>query len=125
MIQLFIVSALIGLLAALVGIFIAMKIQFRSLTRLHVQQEAWQRAQEAHQRTWEVRQGRHALDVEKKLSRQVQQVEETWQTWEIRDQERIAAMTEEFQALMGKLNLEHELAKLPHTDETPLLSNEH
>jgi len=125
MIQLFIVSALIGLLAALVGIFIAMKIQFRSLTRLQVQQEAWQRAQEAHQRTWEVRQGRHALDVEKKLSRQVQQVEETWQTWEIRDQERIAAMTEEFQALMGKLNLEHELAKLPHTDETPLLSNEH
>ncbi len=125
MIQLFIVSALIGLLAALVGIFIAMKIQFRSLTRLQVQQEAWQRAQEAHQRTWEVRQGSHALDVEKKLSRQVQQVEETWQTWEVRDQERIAAMTEEFQALMGKLNLEHELAKLPYTDETPLLSNEH
>jgi hypothetical protein len=118
-------SALIGLLAALVGIFIAMKVQFRSLTRLRVQQEAWQRAQEAHQRTWEVRQGSHALDVEKKLSRQVQQVEETWQTWEVRDQERIAAMTEGFQALMGKLNLEHELAKLPHTDETPLLSNEH
>jgi hypothetical protein len=125
MIQLFIVSALIGLLAALVGIFIAMKIQFRSLTRLQMQQEAWQRAQEAHQRTWEVRQGSHALDVEKKLSRQIQQVEETWQTWEVRDQERIAAMTQEFQMLMGKLNLEHELAKLPHTDETPLLSNDH
>src|SRR5258706_10593203 len=112
MIQLFIVSALIGLLAAFVGIFIAMKIQFRSLTRLQVQQEAWQRAQEAHQRTWEVRQGSHALDVEKKLSRQVRQGEETRQTREVSDQERISAMTHEIQKLMGKLKLGDELAKL-------------
>ena len=120
MIQLFFVSALIGLLAALVGTFIAMKIQSRSLMKLHVQQEAWQRAQEAQQRTWEVRQGKHALDVEKKLATQVQQVEENRQSWEARDEQRIATMSLEFQALAGRLNLEHELAKLPHIDETPL-----
>src|SRR6185437_5883369 len=124
MIQLFIVSALIGLLAALVGTFIAMKIQFRSLLKLQLQQEAWQRAQEAHQRTWEVRQGGHALDIEKKLTTQVKQVEQNWHSWEARDEKRIAAMSLEFQALMGKLNLEHELAKLPHIDETPLPSGD-
>lgn len=124
MIQLFILSALIGLLAALVGTFIAMKIQSRSLIKLQLQQEAWQRAQEAHQRTWEVRQGGHALDIEKKLTSQVKQVEQNWHSWEARDEKRIAAMSLEFQALMGKLNLEHELAKLPHIDETPLPSSE-
>ncbi len=124
MIQLFFVSALIGLLAALVGTFIAMKIQSRSLMKLHVQQEAWQRAQEAQQRTWEVRQGSHALDIEKKLSSQVRQVQENWQSWEAWDEQRIATMSLEFQGLMGKLNLEHELAKLPHIDETPLPSSE-
>ncbi|HEX6484208.1 MAG TPA: pentapeptide repeat-containing protein [Ktedonobacteraceae bacterium] len=124
MIQLFIVSALIGLLAALVGTFVAMKIQSRSLMKLHAQQEAWQRAQEAQQRIWEVRQGSHALDVEKKLASQVQQVEENRQSWEARDEQRIATMSLEFQGLISKLNLEHELAKLPHIDETPLPSSE-
>lgn len=124
MIQLFIVSALIGLLAALVGTSIAIKIQSRSLMKLHIQQEAWQRAQESQQRTWEVRQGRYALDIEKKLSNQVQQVQENWQSWGARDEQRIATMSLEFQGLMGKLNLEHELAKLPHIDETPLPSSE-
>jgi hypothetical protein len=124
MIQLFIASAFIALLAALVATFIALKIQSRSLIKLQGQQEAWQRAQEAHQRTWEVKQGSHALDIEKKLSGQVRQVEENRHSWEARDEKRIAAMSLEFQALMGKLNLEHALAKLPRIDETPLPSNE-
>ncbi len=123
MIQIFLLSAFIALLVALVGTYIAMKIQSRSLVKLHVQHEAWQRAQEAQLRTWEVRQGSHALDIEKKLTSQVKQVQENWRTWEIRDQERIAAMAQEFEALMGKLNLEHELARLPHVDETPLPAN--
>lgn len=123
MIQVFVLSALIALLVALAGTYIAIKIQARSLLKLHVQQEAWQRAQEAQLRTWEVRQGSHALDSEKKLTSQVKQVQENWQAWEVRDQERIAAMAREFEALMGKLNLEHELTRLPHIDETPLPSN--
>ena len=123
MIQVFVLSALIALLVALAGTYIAIKMQSRSLTKLHVQQEAWQRAQEAQLRTWEVRQGNHALDTEKKLTGHVRQVQEDWREWEVRDQERIAAMAREFEALMGKLNLEHELTRLPHIDETPLPSN--
>ncbi|HZU70845.1 MAG TPA: pentapeptide repeat-containing protein [Ktedonobacteraceae bacterium] len=125
MIQIFVLSALIALLVALAGTYIAIRMQSRALLKLHVQQEAWQRAQEAQLRTWEVRQGSHALEVEKKLANQVKQVQENWRTWEIKDQQRIAAMVQEFEALMGKLNLEHELARLPHIDETPLPAIDH
>ncbi|HLH62809.1 MAG TPA: pentapeptide repeat-containing protein [Ktedonobacteraceae bacterium] len=120
MIQIFLLSALIALLVALAGTYIAIRVQSRALLKLYVQQEAWQRAQEAQMRTWEVRQANHALEVEKKLANQVKQIQQNWQTWEIKDQERVAAMVQEFEAVMGKLNLEHELARLPHIDETPL-----
>lgn len=124
MIELFIVGGIIGLVAVILGTMIALKVQYRFLVKIHVQQEAWQRAQEAHQRTWEVRQGKHALEVEKKLTMQVQELHGVWQEWEASDEERTAAIVDQYDALMGKLNVEHELARLPRIEETPLPLND-
>ncbi len=113
MVNLLITTVIISLLTATIGVLIALKIQSRTLKGRGIENEAWQHAQEAHQHIWEVKQRKQALELEQKLTWQVQQVQEAWQRWEAKDVERLARLT-----------LEQKLALLPRIEDVSVPSNE-
>ena len=106
MVNLLITMVIISLLTATIGVLIALKIQSRALKGIGIENEAWKYAQEAHQHIWEVKQRKQALELEQKLTSQVQQVQEAWQRWEVYDEERLAWLT-----------LEQKLALLPRIED--------
>lgn len=114
MVNLLITSGIISLLAATIGVLIALKLQSRVLRSTGTEREAWQHAQEAHQRIWEVKQRKQAFELEQKLTQQVQQIQESWQRWEAHDEERLA-----------RLAIEQKLARIPRVEDVPVPSNEH
>jgi len=109
MVFVFITAGIISLLAATIGALIAFKIQSRVLRNTGLEHEAWQLAQEAHQSVWEGNQRKQALELEHELTRQVQQIQEAWQRWEVHDTQRLA-----------KLTLEQKLASLPRIEDVPV-----
>src|SRR5690242_6162695 len=127
MLETLIVVAIISLLTAIVGVWIALKLQQKYLLKIQLQQEAWERAQEGHQRVWEVRQGKQALAVEKKLTAQIQEIQDAWQTWQVQDVQRAQAIEQRYETSIHQFSLEYELARLPRVEETPLStsSNDH
>ncbi len=92
MVFVFITAGIISLLAATIGALIAFKIQSRVLRNTGLEHEAWQLAQEAHQSVWEGNQRKQALELEHELTRQVQQIQEAWQRWEVHDTQRLAKL---------------------------------
>jgi len=107
----FIISGIISLLAATIGVLIACKIQSRFLHRSGLEHEAWQHAQEAHQNLWEVKQKKHVLELEHSLNKQIQEMHEIWQRWEFNAEHQLA-----------KLTLEQKLASLPYIEDIPVPS---
>lgn len=123
MVELLIVGGLICLLVIVTGTFIALQMQRRMLRRIHTEQDAWQHAQEGHQFQWQAGQRKQALDTERKLAAQVQEVRGEWKNWENKAEQRIGAMDQQFQTFTRRASLEQELARLPHVDDTPLPLN--
>ncbi len=113
MVNLLLTIVIISLLTATIGVLIALKLQSRVLKDIGIKNEAWQHAQEAHQHIWEVKQRKEALELEQKLTWQVQQVQEAWQRREAYDEERLARLT-----------LEQKLALLPHIEDVAVPFNE-
>jgi pentapeptide repeat protein len=113
MVEILIAGGVISLLAAAIGVLIALKIQSRVLRRLSIEHEAWEHSQEAYQYLWQVRQSKFTLELEQKLTQQVQHIQEAWQSWEALDEERFA-----------KLTLEQKLAQLPRVEDTPVPPNQ-
>src|SRR6059058_5086255 len=97
MLETLIAVAIVSLLTAIAGVWIALKNQQQRLLKIQVQQEAWERAQEGHQRVWEVRQGKHALEVEKRLTAQIQEIQDAWQTWQVQDAQRAQTFAHQYE----------------------------
>ena len=114
MVTVFITAGIISLLAATIGVLVAFKIQARLLHNIGLEHEAWQLAQEAHQKFWEVKQRKQALDLEQSLNKQVQEIHDAWEKWEFNAAHQLA-----------KLTLEQKLASLPHIEDIPVPSNEY
>src|SRR6266849_7308173 len=81
MVALWIMIILLCLLTTAGGALIVLRIQHRTLDNSRQEREAWQQAQEGRQRTWEVRQGKHILDAEKKLADQLKEARREWRDW--------------------------------------------
>lgn len=113
MIEILLVGGSIGFLAASIGTLIVFRIHYRSLIRLHRQQDAWEFTQENHQ---------HFRYLE--LKAQVEQLQQAWQTWEATNAERLEALAQRFEVVMMQWNPEHEVAHLPRVDEIPLPSGD-
>ncbi len=112
MVALWIIIILLCLLTA-VGTLIALRIQHRMLHTARQEREAWQQAQEGRQRTWEVRQGKHILEAEKKLADQLKEARREWRQWSVQ-------LQQEHQEWREEVDLEKELARLPHVEEVGL-----
>src|SRR2546426_1196851 len=113
MVNLLITAGIISLLSAIIGALIAFKMQSRVLRRTGIVQEGWQHAQEAHHNSWEVKQSKQAVELENKLTWQVQQIQESWHRWEANDRERLARLT-----------LEQNIAHIPRVEDVPVPTTE-
>src|SRR5262245_37957101 len=107
MVELWIIIVMLCLLTAVGSALIALRLQYRSLDNTRQEREAWQQAQEGRQRTWEVRQGKHILDAEKKLADQLKDARREWREWGVQVQQ-------DHQEWRDSVDLETQLARLPH-----------
>jgi hypothetical protein len=114
---------IIGLLSAIIGSLIALRIEHRSLESIHTRQQAWERAQVSRQWRWETLQKKHIVQFETKLTGQLEQIQTTWRTWEANDAARVEALTQQHETAVTQWHLERELARLPRIEEAPLLAN--
>ena len=109
MMQLVIVGGIISLLAAAIGVLLALRIQLGALDEKAVERKAWESAQEGHQYTWQLDERKSSLLFQEEITRQVRQLQAEWQQWEDR-----------FNDHSKKLSLEYALNALPRVDETPI-----
>jgi uncharacterized protein YjbI with pentapeptide repeats len=110
----YITAGIISLLATTIGVLVACKIQARFLYKTGLEHEAWQRAQEAHQNLWEVKQRKLALELEGSLNQQIEELHNAWLRWEFKAAQQYA-----------KLTLEQKLASLPYIEDIPVPSDEY
>jgi pentapeptide repeat protein len=110
----FIFVGIISLLAAAIGVLIAFKIQARLTHKTELEHEAWQRAQEAQQNLWEVKQSKQAIELEQTLNKQIEELHEDWNRWKFKATQQYA-----------KLTLEQKLTSLPYVEDIPVPSNVH
>ncbi|HLZ80075.1 MAG TPA: pentapeptide repeat-containing protein [Ktedonobacteraceae bacterium] len=138
MVEMLVVVSIVGIFAAVIGALIALRIQRGSLERMGAERQAWERAQEARQQRWEMQQEKYATqqearqqhwemqqekyaaELETRLTRQVQEIQKTWKDWEVKDLERMQALTVRFENALAQLDVEYELARLPLIEDIPL-----
>ncbi len=113
MVVLWMTLILLCLLIATGSALIALRLQYRLLDKTRQEREAWQQAQEGRQRTWEVRQGKHILDAEKKLADQLKEARREWRTWSLE-------VEQNHRAWLERADIEKELARLPHIEHLEL-----
>ncbi len=113
MVVLWIVIVMLCLLTSTSSALIALHLQYRTLDTSRQEREAWQQAQEGRQRTWEVRQGKHILETEKKLADQFKEARGEWREWSIQ-------IEQSQQDWQDRATIEKELARLPHVDHLEL-----
>jgi len=63
MTQLIVMIGTVSLVAAILGALIASKLQYNYLNKMQAQFQAWERAQESHQRNWEIQQEKNAAEL--------------------------------------------------------------
>ncbi|MGH2508271.1 MAG: pentapeptide repeat-containing protein [Ktedonobacteraceae bacterium] len=120
MVALWIMIAALSLFSAIAGALIALRFQYRILEEGRQERDAWREAQEGRQRTWEVRQAKRNLEVEKQLANQFKDLRKEWQSWQQASRE-LAEQDQHAQHI--RADLEQKLARLPHIEDIALPLN--
>jgi hypothetical protein len=115
MVVMWLIVVILCLLIASGSALLALRIQYEVIEQRHLEREAWQQAQEGRQRTWEVRQGKHILEAEKKLADQIKDVRKEWSDWKIQTEQ-------DQQIRKNRQDQEEEIARLPHVEDLELPS---
>lgn len=118
-----IIYALIALLAAVAGAFIALWIQSLIQKKQEEQRQAWEHAQENHLQSWESQQEKRVADLGAKLTTQFQQLQQAWKQWVTQDTIQATALSQEYQAAITQLKVDHELLRVMRVEETPLTTS--
>jgi hypothetical protein len=109
MLTLLLVGGIASVLTALIGVLVALRVQYRWLSRERIERDAWEVAQESYHLHWENKQRRRRADFEQQLTSSVEQIHGEWRVWEAKDRDRV-----------NRLRQEYELLHLPTVEETPL-----
>lgn len=117
MVALWMMIVILSLFSAMAGALIALRLQYRILEEGRQERDAWREAQEGRQRTWEVRQAKRNLEVEKQLSSQFKDLRKEWQGWQQAWQEQAE---QDQQTWHIRVALEQEVARLPHIEDVEL-----
>src|SRR6266852_4210337 len=112
--------ALIALLAAVAGAFIALWIQSLIQKKQEEQRQSWEQAQENHLQSWESQQEKRVADLGAKLTTQFQQLQQAWKQWVTQDTTQATALSQEYQAAIRQLKVDHELLRVMRVEEPPL-----
>ena len=123
MIETIIIVAVTCVVASIIGALLAIKIQQNYIQRLQGQNLAWERAQESHQQSWEQEQDKRRAELEMRLAAHVQQLREEWKVWEAKDTKRIGEMERQHEENERHWRMQHEIARLPFTEDTPLIND--
>jgi len=115
--------ALTALLAAIAGAFIALWIQSFMQKKAGEQRQAWEHAQENHLQNWESQQEKRVADLGTRLTTQFQQLQQAWKQWVTQDTKQATALSQEYQAAIRQLKVDHELLRVMRVEETPLTTN--
>ncbi len=75
------ILALIIALVAIIVATLALVIQNRHIAKTAAQQEAWERAQQSHLRTWAIQQERHITDLETRFTAEFKEIHEARRKW--------------------------------------------
>ncbi len=113
-------GGIIGVIVAIVASFIALKLQQRSLYSTSIQQQGWERAQEARQQQWQIQQEKRSSTLEKNLSVNVREVQQEWQAWEQKDAQREQELKQQYEDLAKRAALENAVEHLPLLEEASL-----
>ena len=113
-------GGVIGVVVAIVASFIALKIYGQSLHNATIQQQGWERAQEARQQQWQIQQEKRSTTLEKNLSMSVRQVQQEWQAWEQKDALRQQELKQQYEAVATRAALENEVERVPHLEDASL-----
>ncbi len=122
-----ILVVIVGIVAAILGAFLALKLQslYLNLSSIESQQRAWERSQENSQRGWETRQERRIKELETNLTNWVEELQQTWQDSEAQDVGQIQALAEQLEVLKRHTHIEQVLDNLPRVEDTPISMNGH
>lgn len=121
MTQLIVMIGSVSLVAALLGALIALKLQYNYLNNIQAQFQAWVHAQESHRRNWEIQQEKNAAELERRITRRVEQVHKDWEEWKVCDRERIETLVKQYEESELQLHVKRELDRLPRVEDAPLI----
>lgn len=122
MVALWIMVVMLSLFSAMAGALIALRLQYRMLEEGRQERDAWREAQEGRQRTWEVRQAKRNIELEKQVSHQMKDLRTEWQCWQ---KDWLEQARRDQQAMQIRAALEQELARLPHIEDVELPLSRH
>ena len=120
MLGILLLGGIFGIIAAVIASLIALKIHQRSLNNTLIQQQGWERAQEARQQQWQIQQEKRTAGLEKKLAVNVRQVQQEWQVWEQKDAIRTQDLKQQYEAATIRATRENEVEHLPYLEEASL-----
>ena len=115
--------AIAALLAAAAGALIALWIQPFIQKKPEEQRQAWERAQENHLQGWTSQQEKRVAELETRLITQFQQLQQAWKQWVTQDTIQATALSQEYQAAITQLKIDHELLRVMRVEEIPLTTN--
>ncbi len=126
MLETLLLGGIVGIIVALIASFIALKLQQRDLQSTIIQQQGWERAQEARQQQWQQQQEKRSTTLEKNLSANVREVQQEWQAWEQKNAQREQELKQQYKEVAMRTALEHEVEHLPYLEEAslPLAENQ-
>ncbi len=122
-----ILVVIVGIVAAILGAFVALKLQSLYLNGSgpESQQRAWEREQENSQRGWETKQERQIKELETNLTNWVEELQQTLQDSEAQDVGQLQALAEQLEVLKRHTHIEQVLDNLPRVEDTPISMNGH
>lgn len=120
-----ILEMVVALLAGIAGALLVQWLQNRRQEKTGAQRESWERTQANHLQGWESQQEKRATELETRLTAQLQRIQEAWKQRETKDEARLAALTQDYQAAVAQLKLDHEISRVMRVEETPLTTNSH
>lgn len=118
---------IVGMVAAIVGAFLALKVQrsYLNFSSIENQQNALERNQQNSRREWETRQERRLKELETNVTVWVEELQQALQDSEAQHQEQMRELSQQFETLQKHTHIEQVLDNLPRVEDTPLEKDGH
>jgi hypothetical protein len=101
-----------AIIAALIVLGIHQHFLARTLTTTRREQERWEGEQKS-----------HAGELESRLTAQIEQLQQAYQTWQASQTQRIEDLAQQYEGIVTQLQVEHEVGRLRRVEDLPVSSS--